>query len=119
MPTANPDYKGFACQCGPDNRKKMDDLRALAIERKQASDNPQWFVSSAIIALDQSYRMSLTWLATDQWGGMAWSTDGDDKEPFVVNVQWDIFEDGLAMVLDQCFQKWGRYRHYDDEEEEA
>ena len=111
-------FKGFACQCGEIARAEMDALRALAVERKQVDADPKWFTTRAIHALDQGYRLELSWLATDQWGGMGWKTGDKDEDPFTVVIEWDVFEDGLAMALDACFQKWGKWRVFDETDEE-
>lgn len=111
------DIKTMACQCGAENRAKLDALRDLAVDRQQISDDPKWSVTRMFDTLIQSYRLNLEWLAFDQWGGMVWKTYENDPEPFSMRIEFDIIEDGLVLALDYCFQKWGRWRAYEEEED--
>lgn len=109
-------FSGFACQCGDEARAEMDGLRALAYERDQVSVHPthpnDWFVTGALYALAGSYWVWIDGVPLDPggWGAIVLETGDEDKDPFRLDIQFDLFEDGLALALDACFKKWGTHR---------
>lgn len=104
----------FACSCGDDQKKLMADLHewVKATYFKKGVE-PQFYVTALLHRLHWNYWAEIERIALDQWGGMkiqADATDHLDGEATELWIEFDRFEDGLALALKNLYAVYGEHR---------
>lgn len=121
---------GFACNCGEKQKKDMAELHEwvwdtfFSRKAKEPADiREDWakeFYTTAMLHALMGYDAVIDGIYLDQWGAI--STEGGLKREDHSYVQFDRFEDGLALTLKLYHDKYGstyieRPDDEDDDEE--
>lgn len=117
---------GFACRCGEDGKRAMAELHDwVAKEVLQGPPKPENYVTTLLYELAAPYSAWIEGVPLDPGGWGAIVTEAiDDKalappEGLHVYMQFDRFEDGLALTLKKMFEEYGPRRTYEEEDDDG
>lgn len=126
------EYSGFACGCGAKAQHRMAALHRWIAKcvYEGKPPKPENYVTSLLYELAAPYSAWVKEVPLDPggWGAIVTEAiDSDSLEPkegLHCFVQFDRFEDGLALTLRALYKKYGKGRKYledveDDEEDEG
>lgn len=98
-------FSGFACSCGEEGKARMAMVYDYLSEKFFGGKTPQpGRAVTQMLHLLQGYSAKVTGIDIDQWGRI--TTVTYDKT-FSTHVEFDLFEDGLALTLRAYFKKFG------------
>ena len=120
MTTVN--LKDFACSCGPKSERRMKARHDWVSNTfiKGWKSEPKFQATSYLHLLDSHYNAVVENIYLDQWGvfkvkSESTKMEGDDT---VISMQFDRFEDGLALALRLLYKQYGLQRKFIDEKED-
>lgn len=116
-------YSDFACSCGDDSRAKMTELHEWVTTHiyDGKSPKPEFYVTSMLYALAGNYRAWIADVPLDPGGWGAVVVEAEENEGFEgsklrADIQFDRFEDGLALALKAMYEKYGPSRTYHEKD---
>ena len=101
----------FACRCGDERRGECVDRLDWAMRELGVTDSSM-FVSHAVMELMLRYDIDIVGIPASQWFGIDYRpslTEPENKDS-QGRVQCDWVEDGFALLLRSCHERWGAHR---------
>jgi hypothetical protein len=101
--------EGFACLCSEQGTVQSQALLKQAYDLLGKNVTPGNFLTLAVHSLQWDYRVSINGIITDQW----FMITASEPEVFLIMVQCDEMEHGIAGVLVACAQRKQRLKGTD------
>lgn len=118
--------KQFACNCGPEAEKKMEELHEWVAEtfyKTNGPPAPEHYATALLYVMAGSYGAWIEGIPLDPGGWGAVEVKAEDEpnrnppDGVSLYVQFDRLEDGIALSIKALHDKYGKSRPWVEEDE--